>query len=287
MDALTGLFTENGVEMGNPWQHKIQYRRNYLELDTLFGAASSFVAAYNFTIGNDAGMEALNGIKAVVERPGLWEVSVNGMKAEPDPGAYWIDRAFPLYSIGKFLKPGKNTLELSAPRMHILAELMPVYLLGDFSLKPSARGWEIAGAVTDPEASWSESGMPFYSGKVSYSLSFDIHPDAGARYRVKLGRWSGTVASVEVNGNEAGIISWQPCELDVTPFLKDGVNEINVTVTGSLKNTFGFFYQKPDNWIFGPWSWNSAPENSPPAESYILPGYGLHEQFRLIETKQF
>jgi hypothetical protein len=28
MNALIGLFNENGVEMGNPWQHKIQYKKN-------------------------------------------------------------------------------------------------------------------------------------------------------------------------------------------------------------------------------------------------------------------
>ena len=27
MDALIGMFNENGVEMGNPWQHKIQYKK--------------------------------------------------------------------------------------------------------------------------------------------------------------------------------------------------------------------------------------------------------------------
>ena len=29
MDALIGLFIENGIEMGNPWQHKIQYKKFY------------------------------------------------------------------------------------------------------------------------------------------------------------------------------------------------------------------------------------------------------------------
>ncbi len=285
MDALTSLFIENGVRMGNPWQHKIQYKRNYLELDTLFGADSGFEAAYNFTIGSDLDEEALRGIKAVVERPGLWTVSVNGIKAEQDPGAYWIDKGFPVYKIGKLLRPGRNTLELAAPRMNILAELMPVYILGDFSLSPSAKGWEIGAPDIDPDTTWIASGMPFYSGKVSYSLSYGISPGAGTQYIIKLGRWNGTVASVKVNGTEAGLIAWQPYELDVTPLLKDGKNEITVTVTGSLKNTFGFFYQEPDNWIFGPWSWNSAPKSSPPAESYILPGYGLNEPFRLIETK--
>jgi hypothetical protein len=34
MNALIGLFEENGVAMGNPWQHKIQYKKTWLEMDT-------------------------------------------------------------------------------------------------------------------------------------------------------------------------------------------------------------------------------------------------------------
>ena len=33
MKALKTAFKENGVNLGNPWQHKIQYKRSYLELD--------------------------------------------------------------------------------------------------------------------------------------------------------------------------------------------------------------------------------------------------------------
>jgi hypothetical protein len=64
--------------------------------------------------------------------------------------------------------------------------------------------------------------------------------------------------------------------------LKEGENEITVKVTGSLKNTFGFFYQNNDNWIFGPHSWNFAPEKQPAASEYFLMDYGLMGPFELI-----
>jgi hypothetical protein len=285
MNALIGLFNENGIEMGNPWQHKIQYKKRYLELDSLFGPGSGFEATYHFNINPDLGDEAMKSIKAVVERPDLWEVSVNGQPVERINGAYWIDRNFPEFSIGKLLKPGRNRLTLKAPRMNILTEVMPVYLLGDFLVKPAKTGFEITGGDVNAVGSWREAGLPFYSQKVSYSQSFSVKKPAAGHYKVKLPEWNGIVARVEVNGEPAGLIAWKPYELDVTSLVKDGMNEITVYVTGSLKNTFGFFYQKADNWIFGPWSWNSAPEKTPSASEYILPDYGLFSPFELVGIK--
>ena len=87
-----------------------------------------------------------------------------------------------------------------------------------------------------------------------------------------------------VNGKAAGIIAWQPCELDVTSLLEEGENEIVVKVCGSLKNTFGFFYAPNDSWIFGPHSWNSAPESPPSSSEYFLMDYGLWEPFQLVRV---
>ena len=286
MNALIGLFNENGVEMGNPWQHKIQYKKTWLELDTLFKASSWFEASYHFNINSDLSAESMQGIKAVVERPELWTVSINGNEVRKIDGKFWIEKSFPEFAIGEYLKPGKNTITLKAPRMHVLAEVMPVYLLGDFLVKPAKQGFEITGGTFDDLGSWREAGLPFYSQKVDYSQKFNISKNEGASFKVKLNKWNGSVAEVLVNGESAGLIAWQPNELDVTSILKEGENEISVKVTGSLKNTFGFFYQKNDNWIFGPHSWNYAPEKVPAASEYFLMDYGLMEPFQLVRVSQ-
>jgi hypothetical protein len=163
---------------------------------------------------------------------------------------------------------------------------MPVYLLGDFLVKPGKKGFEIAAGEISATGSWRMAGLPFYSQKVAYSQSFSIEKKSGASYKVKLQEWNGTVAGVTVNGQPAGLISWKPYELDVTSFVEEGVNEITVYITGSLKNTFGFFYQKADSWIYGPFSWNSAPEKIPEASEYFLPDYGLFAPFELVSVKE-
>lgn len=283
MDALIGLYEENGIEMGNPWQHKIQYKQDYLALDSLFGPGSGFEVSYHFVINEDLDDGAMQAIRAVVERPGLWQVSINGQDINKQEDAFWIDKDFPVFSLGEFLKKGRNTLKLKAPRMHILAEVMPVYILGDFQVVPGAKGFEIAGGDLSEPGSWRTAGLPFYSQKVAYAQQFDVEKSEEARYRVRLNQWNGSLSEVWVNGSPAGLIAWQPNELDVTSFLKEGENEVVVKVTGSLKNTFGFFYNNNDSWIFGPHSWNEAPEEIPPASDYYLMDYGLFEPFDLLQ----
>jgi len=162
---------------------------------------------------------------------------------------------------------------------------MPVYLLGDFLVQPTKQGFEIAGGAFGTLGSWREAGLSFYSDKVAYSQYFNVSGLENTAYKLKLTNWKGTVAEVLVNGQPAGLIAWQPDELDVTGLLKEGENEITVKVTGSLKNTFGFFYQDNNNWIFGPHSWNYAPEKAPAGADYFLMDYGLFEPFELVAVK--
>jgi hypothetical protein len=285
MNALIGLFNENGVAMGNPWQHKIQYKQTYLELDKQFKSDSWFEASYHFSIKSDLKPEAMKAIRAVVERPEMWKVLINGHEVSPIANTYWIDKKFPQYAVGEFLKSGDNTLTIKAPRMNILAEVTPIYLLGDFLVKPAARGWEITGGDFFMLGSWRELGLPFYSQKVAYSQNYKVNKADGKLFLLKLRQWKGTVAEVLVNGQPAGLVAWQPYQLDVTSLLKDGDNEITVTIVGNLKNTFGYFYKPADKWIYGPHEWNYAPEKLPAGSEYILEDLGLMEPFCLVAVK--
>jgi len=221
----------------------------------------------------------------VVERPELWTVSINGNEVSKTEGSYWIDKSFPEFAVGQFLKPGKNTLRLKAPRMHVLAEVMPVYFIGDFLVKPAKQGFEITDGNISTLGSWREAGLPFYSQKVAYSQTFKVTKADGTAFKVKLSKWNGSVAEVLVNGQPTGLIAWQPNELDVTSLLKDGDNEITVKVVGSLKNTFGYFFKEADKWIYGPHEWNYAPEKAPDASGYFLMDYGMMEPFGLVQVK--
>lgn len=281
MDALLALYESHGFEMGNPWQHKIQYRQDYVDRDT-FPDGSGFSASYFFTIGKEIDQLSINEIKAVVEGHELWDVYINGELVQKEDGSYWIDKDFHYFPVGKFLKAGENILTLKSPKMSLYAELMPVYLTGPFLVRPLDRGFEITGGKLESLGSWKEQGYPFYSQKVSYSRHFQIE-DPEQEYALHLEGWNGTTAEVHVNGEKAGQICWPPHTLNVGHQLKKGDNEITVKVVGSLKNTFGHFYRTQSSWINGPGDWNQAPEEIPGIDQYSLIEYGLFEPFTLLK----
>jgi len=279
MKAMHLLFDTNGFKMGNPWQHKIQYKQQYLALDT-FKTDSKFEVNYHFSIAENTDAETMRKLSAVVERPELWEVFVNGKKVEKSD-KWWIDREFFKYPIGDKVKKGSNLLTLKAPKMSVFAELMPTYIVGDFALNSLKQGFEITNGTISKPGSWKSMGYPFYSQKVLYRANFeDIK--SGNQYKVKLNKWNGILAEVYVNTKKAGTIAYPPYELNVSSFMITGKNEISVKVIGSLKNTFGYFYKDNHNWINGPGDWDEAPKKIAGIEKYFLMNYGLTEPFTLI-----
>ena len=97
-----------------------------------------------------------------------------------------------------------------------------------------------------------------------------------------MGKWQGTVAEVRVNEEHAGIIGWSPYNLDISDKVIDGENEISIIVYGSLNNTLG-----PHHYSFrgrtGPSTFDVAPQKQPNGEKYNFIGYGLFEDFSVIE----
>ena len=168
--------------------------------------------------------------------------------------------------------------------MSVNAEIEPVYILGDFSVKPAGKGWFVAPPVkVYSTGSWLKQGLPFYSWGMSYSRNFLIHQPEG-KWKVALGNWNGTVAGVTVNGQKATVIAFPPYESDITPLIHDGANNIEVTVIGSLRNLLGPHHNNPPEGFVSPWTWRNV-KSYPPGSEYSLIDYGLYDNFYLINEK--
>jgi hypothetical protein len=86
--------------------------------------------------------------------------------------------------------------------------------------------------------SWHGQGYPHYTGLGSYSQSFvlgDGEPAANRRYWLELGKVRDT-AEVVVNGQAAGVRIWHPYRLDITPYVRPGVNQVTVRVANNFGN---------------------------------------------------
>ena len=260
----------------NPWSIAIQYRTRILDKNN-FEKGSGFKADFPFQ--TEDGFMPSN-MKVVVEWPQLYTVSCNGSQLEPIENEWWLDRSFGVFNISDFLKPGINVITVKADPMDILAELEPVYLTGDFGLTPIKNGWKITREDNLDLGSWKEQGLPFYSESITYSKTFENDKDK-RNYMVKLNDWKGTVAEVLVNGETAGIIGWKPYELDISKWVKNGQNKVEVIVTGSLKNLLGPHHNNPSVGFVTPWIFFSAPDHQPPGSEYQQLDYGLFKDFEI------
>jgi hypothetical protein len=270
------VYKAHGFANGNPWNTSVQYKRNTVNRDSF--QTGGFKAVYTFRVNETFDYASM---QLLAERPELFTVKLNGEAVTQTPGAWFLDRSFGLYAIGGQVKQGLNTVELSISPMSIFAELEPVYLLGDFSVLPEPQGWSLGAPIEGLGlGSWKAQKHPFYSWEVKYSKSYDIQDLSGA-YVLKLGRWSGTLAEVYVNGSKAGIIAYDPYQLKLTPYLKEGANQIDVIVIGSLKNLLGPHYGNPAPGLASPWHWKSVTQ-AIPGSDYQLIDYGLIDDFSLL-----
>ena len=275
--AADKVYKYYGFKNGNPWNTSVQFRTNIVDRDT-FGLATGFTATYHFTVKGKFNLAAM---KAVVERTNLWTVLVNGVEVKPEEGKWWLDRSFGVFNIGSLARIGDNTITLETSPMKIHAEVEPVYIIGDFSVKPAGKGWTVeAPAPFYSTGSWKTQGLPFYSWGVTYSREFNIEK-ADGRWQVSLGKWNGIVAEVRVNDQSATLIAFPPYVSDITGLIKPGINKIDVKVIGSLKNLLGPHHNNLKPGLASPGSWRNV-KSYPSGADYQMIDYGLMEDFSLL-----
>ena len=277
-DAQLKTFKAYGLEQ-NPWDSAVQFKTNILDKDK-FGPNSGFEAVYWFTTAPGVDLASL---ELVVERPQLVQVRINDQLMEPAKGRWWLDKAFGVYPIGETTVTGKNKISLTASQFTIHTELEAIYLRGHFSLKVEDKGFTLIPEHSLQLGAWKDQGAPFYSYGVTYSHTYDLSSDKQARYIIQLGRWSGTFSQVMVNGQNAGIIAFQPAELDLSRFLIPGANTVQVIVFGSLKNLLGPHHNNPGQGSAWPGMFQKGwSKGYPSGAEYSTLAYGLFEDFSLV-----
>ncbi len=164
-------------------------------------------------------------------------------------------------------------LECDYPETHRGLEI--VYLLGNF-------GTAVAGtavAITAPPATlkigdWCEQGLAFYSGSVAYRRTLDIKPAASEGVFVRVPDYRGVAVRVLVNGQTAGIVGWEPNEVEITHLLTGSPVELVIEVVGHRRNSHGPFHltEKWPHWT-GPGEFTRSGETW--LEGYQLVPCGL------------
>ncbi len=169
--AAQFAFQKNGLP-ANPWDSAVQFKDEVIA--KTFPVESGFTASYRFTI---AGAVPSN-LALVVERPDLYTITCNGQPlptpavayahppkssrsgGNPEPASaggrtvafkdWWLDKSFGRLPIASAARPGENTIVLTARPFTVWHELEAVFVLGDFALQPTDRGFVVT-ADTVPE----------------------------------------------------------------------------------------------------------------------------------------
>ena len=200
LDAQQWLYQVHDMP-GNPWNVSVQFEDTILRRE--FPADSGFVAEYVFYIKH----ELPKTLSAVVEGPEYYRFTINDQPVVWDGDSWWLDRRFGKIDIAEFLQAGENRFALHAQPFVVHHELESIYLIGDFSLSSSDRGWEIGADNTLAMGSWREQGMPFYADAIAYRQTIEVPDISNAKIYLTMPDWYGEVAEVRVKGIKAGHIA--------------------------------------------------------------------------------
>ena len=212
------------------------------------------------------------------------EYTVNGEKIEID-GEWKLDRLFKTKDIAKLVKEGKNEIVITLPYFqrdyvyYVLyggvseslrnclvfdTEIECIYLFGKFrvntpgvfvkSVKEShiyfsdrfiiekpTENIDVNNIVTD--------GYPFFAGEISFKTELDYKKGDPTVLKLN-GRFA--VAKVEVNGEFADNLMFK-YETDLEKFLKEGKNEVVITLINARRNLLGVHHcYDPEPYGVGP-----------------------------------
>ena len=222
-------------------------------------------------------------LRAVIE-PMYERVTVNGTEVAPSTADWWFDKSFASAEISHLTREGVNEIVVEVNHWqrdyvyYVLysgvseslrnclvfdTEIENMYLVGDFALRCDGvfadrerNSTPFDGTFTltaQPEVVPAENivrgGFPFYSGKIKTAFAYTYASGKPTVLRLN-GRFA--VAEITVNGEKAGIMLFTR-ELDLSAYLKEGDNEIGVTLANSMRNTMGPHHRHdPESYSVGP-----------------------------------
>jgi len=166
-------------------------------------------------------------------------VTLNGKPVKDfEPGRY-LDHLMREAEVGSFLQPGRNHLVIDAKVEFFDGGSLghPVLLLGDFAVKPGPGNWVAAPAVKENvKGSWTEFGYPFYSGTAAYVQDIKLSELRPHEAYFLVFENVCDLVQVVINEQSAGVVAWEPYEIEITEYLKRGTNRMELKVTNSLQN---------------------------------------------------
>ena len=208
----------------------------------------------------------------VTETPDIFKIFINGTEIEKKDCGYYRDRAFRKLDIARYFKLGENKIlvvcdfeqskavyeniekarifSTSKNRFTYDMEIESIYLIGNFSVKTEDEfellpkdavryygEFVISAPKNEIDLYGIErQGFPFFNGKMTVKKTFKLKK---GNYKLEFDKVLASVVSVKVNGTNADDIIFRPYSIDISPYVTDGENEIELSFITSLRNLLG------------------------------------------------
>ena len=145
-------------------------------------------------------------------------------------------------------------------------EIEQMYLVGDFSvdtngiftdLPRNASRYSGGFTICEPKKSitlekLNRQGFPFFSGDITVKKTFVANGDDTS---LSFNKFGVNVVKAKINGKEIASFMYEPYCADVSDIVKNGENEIELTLVNNLRNLLGPFHlAEGESYSVGPGS---------------------------------
>lgn len=290
VNALTLDFCRYKID-GGEWQPEtavIILQRKLLELK------KPCKIELEFSFNAESGALTDN-ICLCAETPEKYELLINGKPFEFKDGGYYIDKSIRKSNISDYVIDGKNTVTLKGefyqsedvyrvlftPGIHESelnkltydTELESIYITGSFGVRAEdevsygERKAIFAGKrftltempKTVDISKITESGFWFFSGAMELKNKFSVEKKENTKYVLSLRKLNAPAAVIEVNGKRCATLMFAPFSADISEYIKDGENELKITLLSGNRNLLGPHHKPQGEICFvGPWTFKEA-----------------------------
>jgi hypothetical protein len=153
---------------------------------------------------------------------------------------------------GKIFESEKNKLTFDM-------EIEQMYLVGDFSVETRGEFIELDKKVSRYNGDFvieqpkkkitlkniERQGFPFFAGEMTVRKTFGKDEKT-----LDFSKCGINVVKVKVNGNSVKTLLWEPYNVNMEEYLKEGENEIELTLINNLRNLLGPFHLKEGETYF-------------------------------------
>lgn len=291
-NSLTIDYCEYRIDDG-PWQGPLPVIKL---MDILLERKTNCEIELKFSFEVDMDLEKNKEFFLAIETADEFQIKVNGTPIEYKDQGWWKDSAFMKVDIKDQVKIGhnevilkrtfyqdqkvydilfgENVLETEKNKLTFDVELESIYVVGDFgviSKSPYSYGERRAVFTDGPfvivdmpkkvtSGDLTQQGFCFFADSIRLGQDINVNIEDKQRLILDLGKPDAVVSKVFVNGKPVKTLLWAPYCVDITDFVKPGLNRISIELFHGNRNLLGPHHHiDGESYSVGPSSFTDKP----------------------------